>query len=157
MKKYLIDFDGVVLDSQAKFDEVMNGNKNFFDWEKYLNSINWHEFYKSCNEIDDAFSTLYKLQMTDRLMGILTTIHSFDEGREKTTILRLNKIEVPVIFVLPHQSKSIVFPPIPNVPLVDDKSENCHEYEKHGGEALVFKPDSLKKSKKIVKSLKELL
>ena len=31
-EKYLIDFDGVILDSQDRFQEVMKDNINFFDW-----------------------------------------------------------------------------------------------------------------------------
>lgn len=157
MDRYLIDFDGVVLDSQTRFDQVMNGNKDFFDWEKYLNSINWYEFYKTCKEIDNSFDSLRKLQETKKLFGFLTAIHSFDEGREKVRIIRENGIETPVMFVLPHQSKSIVYPPKKHIVLIDDKEENCVDYEKHGGKALVFKPLSKKQSKKTVKSLKELL
>ena len=157
MEKYLIDFDGVVLDSQSKFDEVMRDNTNFHDWNKYLNSINWHKFYESCNEIDDSFSSLYKLQINNKLKDILTAIHSFEEGHEKTLILRKNKISVPIIFVLPNQEKSIIYPPCKEDVLIDDKEKNCLNFEKAGGKALLFKPNGLSSSKKTVKSLKELL
>ncbi|MBR1386205.1 MAG: hypothetical protein IJ568_05205 [Bacilli bacterium] len=157
MEKYLVDFDGVVLDSQAKFDEVMMGNTNFHDWNKYLNSINWREFYESCNEIDDAFNSLYKLQINNRLKAIITAIHSFEEGHEKTLILRKNKITVPIIFVLPNQEKSIIYPPCKEDVLIDDKEKNCINFEKAGGKALLFRPKGYYGSKKTVKSLKELL
>ena len=157
MKRYIIDFDGVVLDSQAKFDENMKGNTNFCDWNEYLNSIEWREFYRSCNEIDDAFSTLTKLHYLKKLKAILTTIHSFNEGQEKSIILREKGVHVPVVFVLPNQCKSFIYPPEAGVILVDDKEQNCLDYETAGGKALIFKPDYKGNSKKVIKSLKELL
>ena len=120
MKRYIIDFDGVVLDSQTKFDENMKGNTNFCDWNEYLNSIEWREFYRSCNEIDDAFSTLTKLHYLKKLKAILTTIHSFNEGQEKSIILREKGVHVPVVFVLPNQCKSFIYPSEAGVILVDD-------------------------------------
>ncbi len=157
MEEYIIDFDGVVLDSQTKFDEYMKGNRSFFAWNQYLNSIDWHEFYRTCNQIDDSFSTLVRLQYLKKLRAILTTIHSFYEGQEKSVILRENGIHVPVVFVLPNQCKSFIYPPQKNVILVDDKEGNCLDYESAGGKSLLFNPKYEGKSKKIVKSLKELL
>lgn len=157
MERYLVDFDGVVLDSQTIFDRDMNGNSDFGDWNYYLNNINWEKFYKNCGEIDDAFDSLIKLQYLGKLEAILSSIHSFDEGREKTIILRNKGVLVPIVFALPMQSKSFIYPPKRNITLVDDKESNCLEYEKSGGKALIFKPEYKGNSKKIVKSLKELL
>ena len=157
MNRFLIDFDGVVLDSQAIFDVAMGGNENFYDWNEYLNSIDWTTFYKECKEIDESFLTLRKLQLSGKLEAILSSIHSFEEGYAKTNILRSNGIIVPIIFALPHQLKSVVYPPKNGIVLVDDKESNCYDYESKDGKALVFKPGYKGSSKKIVKSLKELL
>ncbi len=157
MEKYLIDFDGVVLDSQSKFDEVMKGNTKLSDWSQYLNSINWHEFYKTCDEIDNAFDTLKKLQSLQKLKAILTSIHSFDEGKEKTFLLREQGIDVPVIFALPDQWKSSVYPPSKEDVLIDDKEKNCFDFENAGGKALLFRPKNYYGNKRIIESLKDLL
>ena len=157
MERYLVDFDGVILDSQKKFDEAMKDTTDFDIWYNYLNSINWHEFYASCDEIDDAFNSLNRLQEKKKLKAILTAIHSFEEGNEKALILRNNKIYVPIIFVLPNQDKSIIYPPMDEDILIDDKEKNCKDFENAGGKALLFRPKINYDSKKTVKSLKELL
>ena len=47
----LSDFDGVLLDSQNKFLEVMKDETDFNLWFEYLTSINWKTFFKTCNLI----------------------------------------------------------------------------------------------------------
>ena len=104
-EKYLIDFDGVILDSQDRFQEVMKDNINFFDWMEYLSSIEWYSFLRSCNEIDESISVLKELERLKKLKGIITAIHSFKEGQEKLYFLREQNIHVPIIYTLPHQKK----------------------------------------------------
>jgi len=154
--KYLVDFDGVILDSQARFDKDMKGHIDE-DWLDYLISIKWYEFLRECDEIDDSLSSLIKLQKYKKLKGIITAIHSMEEGKQKLIFLRENKIEAPIFYTLSGQMKNEIYIPTPDVVLVDDKPKNVENWEKANGRALLFKPNDVTNDKKIIKSLKQLL
>lgn len=157
MEEFYIDFDGVILDSQERFNKHMGNNIKFKDWIEYLNSIEWESFFKECKEIDDSVDCLKKLAKLKKLKAITTRIHVYEEGIEKINYLRNNGIVVPVCFVLPNQSKSIVIPPKKNMVLIDDDVQNCIEWEKDGGSSILFDPNSKGHYKTKIKSLKEIL
>ena len=71
VEKYLIDFDGVILDSQERFNKDMKDNINLYDWIDYLSSIEWNKFLRECEEIDDSMTVLAKLQKYNRLKAII--------------------------------------------------------------------------------------
>ena len=152
-----IDFDGVILDSQERYKQDMLGKTSLEDWIEYLSSIEWYKFLRECNEIDESLSTLKELQKYKNLKGIITRIHAFDEGIEKVRFLRENGVVVPVFYVLPGQSKSTIVMPSVDKVLVDDDINNCLDWEKNGGKALLLDPYSEKESKEVIKSLKKLL
>lgn len=156
-KQYLIDFDGVILDSQDRYGLVMQGSNDLYAWMDYLSTIKWHEFLRECNQIDDSLSTLEQLQKYRKLKGIITAIHSFEEGKEKLIFLRERGIIVPVIYTLPRQKKSEVFIPRPGIVLVDDKVSNCTSWRDDNGEALQFDPKMKVEEKGKIKTLKQLL
>ena len=156
-EEYLIDFDGVILDSQERFQSVMKSNTNFYDWMEYLSSIKWYSFLRECNEIDDSLSVLKRLQYLERLKGIITVIHSFEEGAEKLAFLREQSIYVPIIYTLPHQKKSDVYVPKPHTILVDDKKGNCLDWEQAGGKALLFDTKLEQEEKGKIRTLKKLI
>ncbi len=157
MEQYLVDFDGVILDSQDRFVEAMGDNSDLYDWMDYLSSIEWHRFLRECNEIDESLSTLGKLQQYRKLKGIITAIHSLEEGKEKLIYLRENGIVVPVFYVLPEQKKSDIYIPEKGIVLVDDKVRNCRDWRRDKGKALEFDPHYEGDSKEKIKSLKQLL
>ena len=156
-KEYFVDFDGVILDSQERFLEVMQDNINYYDWLDYLSSIDWKQFLHECNEIDDSLSVLKRLQNLKRLKGIITSIHSFVEGQQKLIYLREKEILVPIYYVLPFQKKSEILIPNKLMVLVDDKLENCLEWKKAGGTSLLFDPMDKEKEIEKIRSLKQLL
>lgn len=156
-KELYIDFDGVILDSQERFKKIMLDNTNFEDWINYLSSIEWYNFLRECMEIDESLTTIQKLQKYKNLKGIITRIHTFNEGIEKVNFLRENKIEVPVFYVLPEQNKSSVVIPNKNRILIDDDIKNCFDWENNGGEAILLDSKVKEENKKIIKSLKTLL
>lgn len=155
-KKYLVDFDGVILDSQARFDREMHSLLDE-DWFDYLINIKWYEFLRECEEIDESTKTLIELQHYRKLKGIITAIHSLEEGKQKLIYLREKQIEVPVFYTLPGQQKNEVFIPTPDVILVDDKIKNFNNWEAANGSALLFNPNDTTGNPKIIKSLKQLL
>ena len=157
MKKYLVDFDGVILDSQDRFLEVMKDKKDLYEWMDYLSSIEWFKFLRVCEEIDESLSILEKLQKLRKLKAVITKIHSFEEGKEKLLYLREKGIEVPIIYTLPEQKKSDVVIPNSNLVLVDDSRTNYTDWINAGGDALLFDPKNKSANYKKIKSLKQLL
>ncbi len=155
--EYYIDFDGVILDSQDRFLDVMGSSTDLDEWMDYLASLEWKKFLRECNEIDNSISTLDELQKYRKLKGIITQIHCFNEGKEKLLFLRERGIIVPVIYVLPEQRKSTVIIPNKNLVLVDDKVRNCKQWTNDGGSSLQFDPHSTGNEKGKIKSLKQLL
>jgi hypothetical protein len=155
--QYLVDFDGVILDSQERFMRDMKDNRDLYAWIEYLSSIEWHRFLRECQPIDDSLDVLRELQRLKKLKGILTRIHAFLEGKEKCLYMRESGILVPVLYVLPEQKKSQVITPNKGLTLVDDDPNNCQDWELAGGTALRFDPHYSGDDKKTIKSLKQLL
>ena len=155
--EYLVDFDGVILDSQERFKRDMKDNLDLYAWIDYLSSIEWYKFLRECSEIDESIRTLNKLQKYKKLKAIITRIHAFEEGKEKLIYLRERGIIVPVLYVLPEQNKSDVLIPKKNMVLVDDNLNNCREWNIAGGSSLLFDPSAKDNSKGKIKSLKQLL
>ena len=155
--EYFIDFDGVILDSQDRFVSIMKNIEDLNEWINYLSSIAWHSFLRECNEIDNSIYVLKELQKNQRLKAIITSIHSFTEGKEKQIYLREKEIFVPIIYVLPEQKKSSVYIPNEHQILIDDKLSNCLDWELSGGKSLLFDPHETNPRKEKIKSLKQLL
>lgn len=153
----LSDFDGVFLDSQSRFLQVMKDEKDFDKWMKFLNEINWKKFLRECNLIPGALETFTELQSLKILRGFITTIHSFEEGQEKCNLLRDLGMTVPVHFALPKQDKSEVYIPNSKVVLLDDMEKNCNNWEENHGKSILYSPTKEIHGKKYVKSLTELL
>ena len=120
----LSDFDGVFLDSQTRFNEVMKEETDFNKWMDFLNRIEWRSFLRECDLIPNALETFTELQRLKLLKGFITRIHSFEEGKEKAIFLRELGITVPIYYVLPEQPKSMVYLPSKKVILLDDDIEN---------------------------------
>ncbi len=153
----LADFDGVLLDSQKKHNEIMGAETDFYLWMEYLNSIDWHTFLRNCNEIEGAFDTFLELQKLNILKGFITRIHSFDEGKEKVMILRDSGLYVPIYYALPMQPKSLVYKPNKNTYILDDDPANNKDWEKNGGKALLYNPNAKRNSQKTIKKIPNLL
>ena len=155
--KYLIDFDGVIVNSIEIFKRDMGKKTDLDEWMEYLSNIKWFDFLRECDEIDNSFLTLKELERINKLYAIITRIHSFSEGKEKQVFLREKGIKAPIIYTLPEQRKSDVFIPSMEFVLIDDDVRNCKDWERSGGKALLFNPNIETENEKVVKSLKKLL
>lgn len=154
---YFIDFDGVILNSQDRFLIDMKDNVNYDDWVRYLNSLDWYNFLRECDEIDESITTLKKLQELKKLKAIITTIHGLDEMSEKLSFIRENDIYVPVFYVPPRTKKTAIYYPKSDDVLVDDKIRNCQDWINAGGVAIHFDSHLEKIEKNKIKTLKQLL
>ena len=153
----LSDFDGVFLDSQSKFEEVMKDETDSDEWLKYLRSINWKKFIRDCELMPYALETFLELQNRNILRAFLIKIHSTEEGESKRELLRELGIIVPIIYVLPPQNKSQIVLPKPKIVLLEDKEENATDWEMNGGRAIIYNPESKEENKRLVKRLDSLL
>ncbi len=152
----LSDFDGVFLNSQKRFEEVMRKDQTIEEWIEYLNTIHWKSFLRECDMIPEALETFSELQKLKILRGFITKIHSFDEGMEKALYLRELGFVVPIYYVLPEQTKSKIYIPKKKVILLDDKPENCLEWERDGGRTILH-TDNDSPDRPYIKRLSELI
>ena len=153
----LSDFDGVLLDSQKRLDEVMKGETSLEKWMDFLNGIHWREFLHECDFIPGSVETLLELQKMGILQGFIPKIHSLEEGKEKTILLRDLGFIVPIFFVMPEQEKSEVYIPNRKVSLLDDKVRNYMSWQENGGNSILYDPEEKSCGKKYVKSMYDLL
>ena len=83
-----IDFDGVLLDTEKELFKEYHELKNKgidITRERYLIEKDWEIWLKQADIIGDSLEILKK--NFERDFSILTTIHSFNEGRQRLTIL----------------------------------------------------------------------
>ena len=153
----LSDFDGVFLDSQKRFEEVMKEETSLEKWMDFLSGIHWKSFIRNCDFIPGALETFTELQKLQILKGFITCIHSFEEGKEKILFLRELGFKVPIYYILPEQQKSQIYVPNAKVILLDDKISNCMEWELKNGKSILYNPSFESTSKKYVKYLTDLL
>jgi hypothetical protein len=144
-----VDFDGVILDTDAvldsEFKKVNNLSRSDFvqnyDWEKLVNSslvIN--------NSLEYLSNTKYETY-------ILSKISSMKEGIAKIKYLREHNVLVNIHLVPTKISKSDVVNPLGSI-LIDDKIYNLDEWSKKGGISIFFNKDNLDTDIKGIKNTK---
>ncbi len=143
-----IDFDGVILDSEErmlkrKYDLGLHDHKNEIEFETYFEYTNlhpeeWDYILKEAKSINNSVEIIKELENLKRKIAILTKIHTLQEMKVKTEVLRENlKIFCPIIFVPPGIKKHQVV--IPNHQLlIDDSKKNIERWIENGGKGLIF-------------------
>lgn len=161
MKKLYIDFDGVILNTIEKSYEILKNKnintKDFIEVTKFYRSLNWNEFIKECNQINDSILCLKKLidsKMFD--VNILTHVNTKEESIAKKEYLEQYFNDIKFIAVDRNIAKTDAVE-VNNAILVDDFKENLIDWENHGGIGIHF-DENLKKSKfKVINRLDELI
>lgn len=156
MAKYLIDFDGVILDTQDRFDEYMSAHKEI-QWYDYLTSLDWDGLINESKEINDSLRIIREAEKKGIVLGILTKVYSLQEASSKIRFLRENGITSPVMIAPYTNSKADIWFPKPDEVLIDDKIENVEDFISRGGQGILFDEKGRKKYKNKVKSLEFLL
>ena len=140
-----IDFDGVILDTETnlfrKYKILKERGVNITR-EQYLVEMNWYDWLEQANIINDSLEILRN--NSSKIATILTTIHSFNEGKMKVDYLRKNGVKNDVI-VVPYICKKhdVV---VPNGKLlVDDFGGNLSGWQANGGISIRFSTNILKK------------
>lgn len=162
-----IDFDGVILDSEErmlkrKYDLGFHNHKNESEFYAYFEYTNlhleeWEYILKEAKSINNSVEIIKELENLKKRIAILTKIHTLQEMKIKTEILRDNlKILCPVIFVPSGVKKYQVI--IPNQQLlIDDSPKNIKQWIENGGKGLIFDPTIESDTNGKVRSLEFLL
>lgn len=162
-----IDFDGVILDSEEKMLERkynlgLCNHKSKEEFDRYFEYTNthpeeWEHIIRDAKSINNSVEIIKELENLKRKIAILTKIHTLQEMKVKTEVLREElKIFCPVIFVPPGIKKHQVI--IPNGQLlIDDSKKNIIGWKENGGTGLIFDSSIENDTNDKVKSLEFLL
>ena len=162
-----LDLDGVILDSEQrmlerKYSLGLHNHKNESEFDAYFEYTNshpeeWEYIIKEAKSINNSVEIIKELEKLKRKIAILTKIHTLQEMKVKTEVLRENlKIFCPVIFVPPGVKKHQVV--IPNHQLlIDDSKKNIKRWIENGGIGLIFDSTIDNDTDEKVKSLEFLI
>lgn len=162
-----IDFDGVILDSEErmlerKYDLGLHNHKNENEFDIYfeytcLHPEEWEYIIKGAKSINNSVEIIKELESLKRKIAILTKIHTLQEMKVKTEVLREKlKIFCPVFFVPPGVSKHQVVMPNHQL-LIDDSKKNINRWIENGGKGLIFDSTIDSDTNEKVKSLEFLI
>ena len=136
-----IDFDGVILDTEALlfYEWRKNPNRHKLPESekiKYIQESDWHRIINESPIINDSIYILK--QMDPNESAILTKVHSLsNEGYEKVIYLRNKGILQNIILVPYNIRKSDIVIPEGDT-LIDDSLRNLSEWEAKGGYPMFF-------------------
>ena len=152
MKRFFIDFDGVILDTQKSAMLLKKTYPNM-TWEEFSQIIDWGQYLNNAKIINSSISIIKKVQ--NRLnISVITKTNSLKEQEYKINYLRKKGIKCPIYLLPPNIWKNDIIIPSKDDILIDDNKDNIKEWIKKGGEGIFFNDDILKG--KIVDSLKFL-
>ena len=137
MKVY-VDFDGVILDTDAIIDRDFSE----IDDIKRSDFVKNYDWNKLVNEASVINNSLDNLKNSKFDTYILSKISSMNEGIAKVNYLRDNGVLTNIHLVPTKVSKSDVVSPEGNI-LIDDKVYNLDEWEEKGGISIFFNKDNL--------------
>lgn len=154
--KILIDFDGVILDTEERVVNMKKKNPNI-SWNEFFDQLDWFKLLQESNIINNSINYILDAQNNNNI-AILTKIHTLIEMQAKTETIRSYGISVPILFVPPHIKKSSIYLPNMGDILVDDSLKNLRDWEEHGGRGIYFNDDLESISEfKTIKTLKKVL
>ena len=135
--KIYVDFDGVILDTDAVLDKEYSKIQNISRSE-FVKKYDWDKLVNVATIINDS---LYNLKNTKYDTYILSKISSINEAISKVRYLRDNDIFANIHFVPTQISKSDIVSAKGNI-LIDDKVYNLEQWEEKGGIPIFFNKDN---------------
>lgn len=136
--KIYVDFDGVILDTDAILEKEYLKNQ-IITKSEFVKNYDWEKLVNNATIINDS---LYNLKNSKYETYILSKISSLNEGISKVRYLRDNEIITNIHLVPTKISKSDMISAKGNI-LIDDKLYNLDEWEEHGVIAIFFNKDNL--------------
>lgn len=153
----LIDFDGVIYDTEQR---IVDRKKNFsyISWDEFFLELDWFQLLEESKVINNSIELILMAQEKNKRIAILTKIHTLGEMQAKTEILRSEKIEIPILFVPPHITKSQIYIPKHGETLIDDSIKNLREWQRCGGKSIYFNEQGNESHEfESIKTLKKIL
>ena len=136
--KIYVDFDGVILDTDAVLDleysKVKDINKS-----EFIKNYDWNNLVINSTIINNSLDNLKNSKYETY---ILSKISSLNEGISKVKYLRDNGVLTNIHLVPNKISKSEMVRVKGNI-LIDDKVYNLDEWSNNGGIAIFFNKDNL--------------
>ena len=136
--KIYVDFDGVILDTDAFLDKEYFKVKDISRSE-FLKNYDWEKVVYNSTIINNS---LYNLKNSKYDTYILSKISSMTEGISKVRYLRDNSILTNIHLVPTKIAKSDMVNAKGNI-LIDDKIYNLDQWIENGGIAIFFNKDNL--------------
>lgn len=107
-------------------------------WDEFFLELDWFQLLEESKVINNSIELILMAQEKNKRIAILTKIHTLGEMQAKTEILRSEKIEIPILFVPPHITKSQIYIPKHGETLIDDSIKNLREWQRCGGKSIYF-------------------
>lgn len=136
MKRVFIDFDGVILDTQFKVEQIKKDDYPNISWKEFSEIFDWDNFYNNAKIINDSINILRKADKDNTF--IITKTDSMMEQEAKYRFLRNSDIDLPIFFVPFSINKSDVIEPMKDDYLIDDNINNVNEWINKGGSGIYF-------------------
>lgn len=156
-KDVLLDYDGVLLDSEERVMKL-RGEKPELSWDEFFDTLDWKSLYEESVEINDSMRILRLYQkINPEHTYVISKTHTLEEGRYKIKRLREEGILIPILIVPTHVKKSEAFIPSKESLLIDDSKKNVKEWANAGGLGYLFDPEDKSDEQQKVKSLEFLL
>lgn len=143
MKRYYIDFDGVILDTIPVYRLAISryhleNENNLFRY------INLSDVFSSKRQVNNSLKYLKEVQGKVDI-SILTKVNNDYEARIKKDFLRKQGINIPVIAVPQYEMKTNYVKNIDkNTILIDDLQKNIDDWKESGGTGLLLKDKQVK-------------
>ena len=155
--KILIDFDGVIFDTEKRVVDMKKSHPNM-TWNEFFDKLDWFKLLQESNIINNSINYILDTQDSNNQIAILTKIHTLVEMQAKVKALRSRGIEVPILFVPPHVKKSQVYLPNNEEILIDDSLKNLVDWKQNGGTSIYFNEELVCIPQfKTIKSLNKVL
>ncbi len=155
-EEYYIDFDGVIVDSQNKINELFwlfgEDSTDPF-WNEALMRIYWTRLLSISNELDGSFEVLRELVKSGANVSILSRVFSENEKLAKIEYLKSKGIYINFIACMGRVPKSTIIKPAPYRILVDDGIDNITDWRRYGGTGILI-PDEEPNIKFLLKKIK---
>ena len=133
-----VDFDGVLLDTETdlfKQYHILQEQGIEITKERYLAEMDWNAWIEQAAVINNGLEILKN--NPSQIASILTTIHSFNEGKAKIDYLRKQGVKNDII-VVPYICKKYEVVEPNRKFLVDDFGENLKGWQAKDGLAIRF-------------------
>ncbi len=161
MKKLYLDFDGVIMNTNLIFDEMIEKlNIDVHDKEAlraFFTRVDFEAVLSRATPINNSLEQIGELIKSNKFrIKVLTHVNSLHEAEVKIAFMKKIYPLIEVVVVPKTFDKNLMANPKDSI-LVDDYAPNLVAWEAAGGIGVRFSPKGNGKGFKTVAELKQLL